>query len=101
MAQETFFVYILSSNSRILHTGVSRDLKRRIYEHRLGMVPGFTRDYRIHRLVHFEETSSARFAFERERQIKSWSREKKIRLIEATNAGWLDLAVDWFRDTEK
>ena len=48
------------------------------------------------RLVHFEETPSARSAFERERQIKGWSREKKLQLIESTNAGWVDLAAGWF-----
>jgi putative endonuclease len=47
-------------------------------------------------LVYFEETPSARFAFDRERQIKGWAREKKIRLVESVNAGWLDLAEDWF-----
>jgi putative endonuclease len=93
-----FFVYILASHSRVLYTGVTRDLVRRINQHRLGEIPGFTEKYHINRLVYYEETSSARAAFEREHQIKGWSREKKIRLIEATNAGWLDLAQDWFLD---
>jgi putative endonuclease len=54
----------------------------------------------VTRLVYFEETSSARAAFERERQIKSWSRAKKIRLVESVNAGWLDLARDWFESAD-
>jgi len=53
----------------------------------------------VNRLVYFEETSSAIAAFERELEIKGWSREKKLRLIESVNAGWLDLAVDWFPQT--
>jgi putative endonuclease len=95
-----FFVYILASHSQVLYTGVTRDLIRRSYQHRLGLVPGFTQDYKVNRLVYYEETSSARVAFERERQIKGWRREKKLRLIESVNAGWLDLAADWFPKME-
>jgi putative endonuclease len=101
MSSDSFYVYILASRSRVLYTGVTRDLIRRIHQHRLGLVPGFTQQYHVNRLVYFEETLSARSAFERERQIKGWSREKKLRLIESTNAGWLDLAADWFPKTEK
>jgi putative endonuclease len=96
MAQARFFVYILASRSRVLYTGVTRDLVRRVHQHRSGQVPGFTQQYHVTRLVYFEETPSARSAFDRERQIKGWSREKKIRLVESTNTGWLDLAADWF-----
>jgi putative endonuclease len=91
-----FHVYILASHSRVLYAGVTRDLTRRIYQHRLGQIPGFTQRYHVTRLVYFEETPSARAAFEREHQIKGWSRAKKIQLIESVNAGWLDLAQDWF-----
>lgn len=100
MGPDQFFVYILASRSRVLYTGVTRDLLRRVYQHRQGEIPGFTRKYSVNRLVYFEETSSARSACERERQIKGWSREKKLHLIESVNAGWLDLAVDWFPRTE-
>jgi putative endonuclease len=96
MARLRFFVYMLASHSRVLYVGVTRDLLRRVYQHRLGEVPGFTRRYRVTRLVYFEETPSARAAFDREHEIKGWSREKKIRLVESVNAGWLDLAEDWF-----
>ncbi|MFI5210303.1 MAG: GIY-YIG nuclease family protein [Gemmatimonadales bacterium] len=91
-----FYVYIMASQSRVLYAGVTRDLLRRVYQHREGTVPGFTCRYRVCRLVYFEQTPSARAAFERERQLKKWSRAKKIQLIEAVNAGWLDLAADWF-----
>jgi putative endonuclease len=96
-----FYVYLLSSQSRVLYTGVTRDLLRRIHQHRLGLVPGFTSRYHVHRLVYFEPTPDARSAFEREHQIKAWSRKKKIDLIESVNAGWLDLAVDWFPKGEE
>ncbi len=94
--QLQFYVYILASRSRVLYTGSTRDLVRRLHQHRMGLIPGFTRKYRVTQLVYYEATPSARFAFDRERQIKGWSREKKIRLIESMNAGWLDLAIDWF-----
>lgn len=96
MKEYRFFVYILASQSRIIYVGVARDLIRRIHQHREGLVPGFTSRYHVSRLVYFEETTSARSAFARERQIKKWSRQKKTALIESTNAGWLDLAHDWF-----
>jgi putative endonuclease len=91
-----FYVYILASRSRVLYTGVTRDLLRRVHQHRLGQIAGFTQRYHVTRLVYFEETPSARAAFEREHQIKGWSRAKKIQLIESVNAGWLDLAKEWF-----
>jgi putative endonuclease len=90
------FVYILASHHRVLYTGITSDLCRRIYQHKNGLIPGFTKRYAINRLVYFESTSHIRAAIERERQIKSWRRERKIRLIETVNAGWLDLAEDWF-----
>ena len=96
MAPPRFFVYVLASRSRVLYTGVTRDLVSRVYQHRVGAVPGFTRRYRVTRLVYFEERPTARSAFARERQIKGWSRGKKIHLIESANSGWLDLATDWY-----
>src|SRR4051812_8115180 len=94
--QLRFFVYILASHSRVLYTGVTRDLLRRVHQHRLGQLPGFTRRYHVTRLVFFQETPSARSAFQRERQIKGWKRQKKTRLIESVNPEWLDLAKEWF-----
>jgi putative endonuclease len=91
-----FAVYILASLSRRLYIGVTGDLLRRLHEHRTGILPSFTTRYQITRLVHFEQTPNARAAIERETEVKKWSREKKIRLIESTNAGWLDLAEGWF-----
>jgi putative endonuclease len=96
----TFAVYLLASRSRVLYVGVTRDLLKRVHEHRRGLVPGFTKKYNVTRLVYFERTPSARDAFQRERQIKGWSRQKKIDLIESNNAGWLDLARDWFSTAE-
>jgi len=93
-----YFVYILSSKSGVLYVGSTSDLARRIHQHRHGLMPGFTSSYRVNRLVWWDMTPNSRAAVAREREIKSWRRERKVRLIEATNPGWLDLAVDWRAD---
>jgi putative endonuclease len=93
----SYFVYILASQTRVLYTGVTNDLYRRVYQHQQGLIPGFTSQYRVTHLVFFERHLSSRAAVARERQIKGWSRSKKLELIEQNNAGWIDLAADWFR----
>jgi putative endonuclease len=66
-------------------------LVRRMYEHRMGLVPGFTKRYRIHRLVYFEQHTDIEAAIRREKRLKKWSRTWKIRLIEELNPNWDDL----------
>ena len=95
MGDRTHAVYILASRSRVLYIGSTTDLIRRMHQHRTRIVKGFTRQYDITRLVYFEQTFNARAAVERERELKGWRREKKIRLIESVNPGWIDLAADW------
>ena len=89
----TFYVYILSnSNNKVLYTGVTNDLTRRIYEHRNHLDKNsFTARYNIDKLVYFEETSSSRAAIEREKQMKGWNRRHKNKLIESMNPNWNDL----------
>ncbi|MFL5617722.1 MAG: GIY-YIG nuclease family protein [Gemmatimonadaceae bacterium] len=87
----TYYVYILANRSRTLYTGVTSDLVRRLSEHRAGIAFGFTRRYAVHRLVHVETATNPRDAIAREKQIKRWSRAKKIALIEATNPEWHEL----------
>ena len=88
-----FYVYILSNvNNRVLYTGVTNDLVRRVYEHKHHIERDrFTARYNIDKLVYFEETSSSRAAIEREKQIKSWNRNRKNKLIESKNPNWLDI----------
>src|SRR5260370_3269159 len=81
----TYCVYILASRSRNLYTGVTGNLEHRMLEHRQGLVPGFTTRYRIFRLVHFEFFADIRDAIAREKEIKSWRPETKIRLIYTQN----------------
>jgi putative endonuclease len=93
------YVYILASRSRNLYTGVTSNLERRLAQHRSGLVPGFTKRYRIFRLVHYETFGDIRLAIAREKEIKTWRREKKIWLIKGNNPLWKDLAADWFPKT--
>jgi putative endonuclease len=97
----SYYVYILASRSRNLYIGVTNSLKRRILEHREGRVPGFTSRYHIFRLVHFEVFTDIRNAIAREKEIKAWRREKKIRLIRSGNRTWEDLAAEWIAAREK
>ena len=88
---EAFYVYILASRYRgTLYVGVTNDLSRRVGEHRSGLVPGFTRKYKVHRLVYYEEFGSILEARDRERAIKRWRREWKFKLIEDANPRWRD-----------
>ena len=91
-SERQYFVYVVASRSRVLYTGVTNQLERRVSEHRSGLVPGFTQRYRIHRLVYYESFGDIRAAIEREKQIKSWRREKRVALIERENPVWADLA---------
>jgi putative endonuclease len=93
---KTYYVYILASRSRNLYTGVTNSLKRRVREHKEGLVPGFTRKYRINRLVHFESFADVRDAIRREKQVKAWRRAKRVALISRHNPAWADLAEGWF-----
>jgi putative endonuclease len=87
----SFWVYILSSRTRVLYIGVTNDLARRLAEHRAGAGSRFTTRYRVTRLVHAEEYCTAEDAIRREKEIKAWRREKKRTLIEAHNPEWQDL----------
>jgi len=91
-----YYVYMLSSPSHVLYTGVTNDLTRRVYEHRSKLIPGFTRRYNVTQLVHFEETSDVGSAIAREKEIKAWRRSKKVALVDSANPAWVDLASDWF-----
>ena len=93
---ETYYVYIMTNRSGTLYTGMSSDLKQRVYIHKEKMLEGFTKKYRIDRLLYYEETNDVESAIAREKQIKSWSRQKKLDLIEKENPTWEDLSEDWF-----
>ena len=88
-----YYVYILANATNVaIYTGVTRDLVRRVYEHRNHLDPNsYTAKYNIHKLVYFEATSDVKAAIEREKQIKSGNRAKKNALVESMNPKWEDL----------
>ena len=90
-----YYVYIMTNRSGTLYTGVTRNLERRVSEHKQHLVPGFTSKYNITRLVYYEATPDVRGAIAREKQIKGWLRRKKIALVESVNPEWRDLTEDW------
>jgi putative endonuclease len=94
-ADREYFVYILANKMRRLYVGVTNDLERRVWQHRTKAVHGFTSRYNIDCLVWYESTNQVIDAIAREKEVKAWRREKKTRLIESENPGWVDLARDW------
>jgi len=87
-----YWVYILASRiGGTLYIGVTNNLIRRMHEHREGQAESFTKQYDVHRLVHFEQFDDVENAIRREKRLKSWNRAWKIRLIEETNPNWIDL----------
>ncbi len=92
MKTQTYYVYIAASKRNgTLYVGVTSNLKKRIYEHKEGLVDGFTKKYKVDRLVYFEMTNDVNSAIQREKQMKKWKREWKIKLIEKENSCWRDL----------
>jgi putative endonuclease len=90
------WVYVLASRKNgTLYVGVTADIRRRVWQHKSGVIGGFTKQYRVTTLVLFEEFSSVSHAISREKQIKGWRRSRKIALIEAENPDWSDLAATW------
>ena len=88
-------VYLLASHRNgTLYVGVTSDLPKRLYQHREGLLEGFTSDYGIFRLVWFEQHATREHAIVREKRIKKWNRAWKVRLIEESNPDWRDLALD-------
>ncbi len=90
-----YYVYIVASPSRTLYVGVTNDLERRIWQHRNKTLGGFTAKYDVTRLVWFEWHTMIENAIAREKQIKGWSRAKKVALVEVENPKWRDLSRDW------
>ena len=93
MIEKTPCVYILANKRNgTLYTGVTADLHRRLHEHKMGLVEGFTKQHSVHKLVHYEVCDDMYSAIAREKQIKGGSRKKKLVLIEKDNPLWRDLS---------
>ena len=90
-----YYVYILTNkHNKVLYTGITSDLKRRVYEHKANLISGFTKQYNITKLVYYEIYQDPENAILREKQIKAGSRQKKIDLINTMNGAWLDLSIE-------
>ena len=93
------YVYMMGSASRrALYTGVTAQFRKRVFEHKNNLIEGFSSKYKCHRLVYFEQFVNIKEAIAREKEIKGWRREKKIKLIEKMNPRWEDLAENWGKE---
>ena len=93
---KVYFVYIMTNRSKTLYTGITNSLIRRVREHKLGIASQFGIRYKLARLVYFERFEDIHRAIGREKQIKGWTRIKKIALIVSVNPAWRDLSLEWY-----
>ena len=96
-----YFVYIMSNKAHRLYTGITSTLEKRVLQHKHHLLGGFTTQYNFDRLVYFERFSRVTNAIAREKEIKGWTRAKKIALIEKENPWWHDLSADWYEKEPK
>jgi putative endonuclease len=97
---KAFYVYMMTNRSRVvLYTGITNSLMRRVWQHQNGEIEGFTKTYKVNRLVYYERFNDPRDAIAREKEIKSWRREKKNALVETMNPKWADLSPMLFQHT--
>jgi len=96
-AKRSYWVYILTNKRNgTLYVGVTNSLERRIWEHKTKVIEGFTKQYSLDQLVHFEQFRDINQAIAREKQIKGWLRRRKLELIENENPEWSDLSAGWY-----
>ena len=94
---KSYYVYILASKRNgTLYIGVTNNLEKRVAEHKTKIFEGFTEKYDVNELVFFEETNDINSAIAREKQLKKWNRDWKLKLIEKSNPDWKDLSKEWF-----
>ena len=96
MKNKTFYIYIMASKSGTLYVGMTNNIKRRVFEHKNHLIPGFTDKYTVDRLLYVETFANPASAINREKQIKAWRREKKVKLIDSQNPAWNDLSENWY-----
>ena len=93
--KKEYYVYIMATTKNtVLYTGMTNDLKRRVYEHKSKLIEGFTKKYNITKLVYYETCSDVEAAIMREKQIKGGSRQDKLDLVNIDNEEWRDLCLD-------
>ena len=94
---KTYYVYILSSQSRVLYIGLTSNIEERLFQHKTHAFPGFTAKYNVTNLVYLERHGSVMTAIRREKELKAQRREEKVNLIESTNPKWKDLSYGWYQ----
>ena len=93
--KRTYYTYIMSNQSRTLYIGFTNNIKKRVYQHKAGLIEDFTKHYKIDTLVYLESFRDVNFAIAREKQLKRWGRKKKLDLISKENPEWRDLSDGW------
>ena len=94
--EKSYYVYIIASSSGTLYIGITNNLMRRIYEHKNGLIEGFSKKYSCHKLIYYEIYGDVNLAIAREKQLKGWRREKKENIIKKFNPHWKDLYDEMF-----
>lgn len=100
-SEKWFYVYIMTNRSMNFYVGVTNNIRERVFEHKIGAFDGFTSRYKLDRLVYWETFKYVNSAIAREKQLKRWTRAKKMQLIVRMNPTWKDLAADWFPHLNK
>jgi putative endonuclease len=100
MDEDLYFTYIVASRSLTLYIGVTGSLQKRMFEHKRKLHKGFTAKYNCNHLVWFERFVDPSNAIAREKQLKGWTRAKKIAMITKTNPTWIDLSEKWYTQEE-
>lgn len=96
-----YYTYIVASRSLTLYIGMTRDLEKRVFEHKGKLHEGFSATYNCDRLVWFERFMGPQAAIAREKQLKGWTRAKKIALIRRSNPTWIDLSEEWYTPEQR
>jgi putative endonuclease len=95
MSEKLYYTYIVASRSHNFYVGVTSEIELRIQQHKEGWLEGYSKKFNCNRLVWFERHVYVEGAISREKQLKGWSRSKKICLIERENPAWIDLSEEW------
>jgi putative endonuclease len=95
MREHMYYCYIVASRSHNFYVGITSAIEQRVQQHKNGTFEGYSKKYNCNRLVWFERHPFVERAIAREKQLKGWSRMKKIALIEQMNPAWADLSAEW------
>jgi putative endonuclease len=100
-SEKRFYIYIMTNRSKNFYVGVTNNIQERVFQHKTGAFESFTSRYKLDRLVYWERFKYVNAAIVREKQLKRWTRVKKMHLIVSMNPTWKDLAAEWFPDRQQ